>query len=205
MGKPYYHGSIRQIQGDHLIPREQWNSVQNAKVKGAFVTSDINHAKFFAMNWCIGRGQTKQDNNKIYLERLADKIQPYFYVYTVYEPSDSTFIHDKGTEYYSEAPIKIAELQKFDTAAELDKLGYEIYVLDKPFKAKDGEIKNHTDNSAHQNYMAAAISQGKFHRVDVGKALQEQKKGSFKTATNDLKSKAQNLWHLIKNMGRGHK
>lgn len=205
MDKPYYHGSSRQIQGDHLMPYEQWNSVQNARVTGAFVTTDENYAKFFALNGCIsGRGQVKLDNKKIYLERLTDKIKPHFYVYTVYETPDSHFIHDKGTEYYSETPIKIAKIQKCDTAVELDKLGYEVYVLDEPFKAKEGAVKNRTDNSARQNYMATMIQQGKFHRVDIGKLLKEQKKNTFKTATNDIKTKVQNLWHLLKNMGRGH-
>ena len=44
--KSYYHGSATEIQDDALMPKEQWNSVQNARVKGAFVTSDKNYAKF---------------------------------------------------------------------------------------------------------------------------------------------------------------
>jgi len=140
---------------------------------------------------------------KIYLERLAEKIRPYFYIYTLYETPNSAFIHDKGTEYYSETPIKIAEIQKYDTVAELKKLGY-VYVLDEPFKAKDGEIKNHTDISARQHYMATAISQGKFHRVDIEKILREQKKNVFKTAIADIISKAQKQWHSLQNIDHAH-
>lgn len=205
MNKPYYHGSSRRIQGDYLVPHEQWNSIQNARVKGAFVTTDENYAKFFALNGCIsGRGQVKFENKKIYLERLADKIKPHFYVYTVYETPASRFIHDKGTEYYSETPIKIAKVRTCDTAAELDNLGYEVYILDEPFKSADGETKKRTDNFARQNYMATAIRQGKFHRVDIGKLLQQQKKNTFKSVTNGIKAKAQNLWFLLKNMRYGH-
>ena len=98
----YYHGSNVEIKGDYLKPHEEFNSVQDGVVSGAFVTSDINHAKFFAINHCIaGRGQTKKDGNKIYLERLSDNIKTYFYIYTVYETPDNQFTHDKGTEYYS--------------------------------------------------------------------------------------------------------
>ena len=35
---PYYHGSATKITGGYLKPREQFNSVQNARVVGAFVT-----------------------------------------------------------------------------------------------------------------------------------------------------------------------
>lgn len=204
MNKPYYHGSVNQIRGGYLMPRDQWNSVQNTRVTGAFITSDINHAKFFALNGCIGNGQTKQQNKKIYLENLADKIKPHFYVYTVYETPDSGFIHDKGTEYYSETPIKISGVQKYDTAKELDKLGYEIYVLDEPFNAPDSGVKNCADNSARQNYMATAIQQGKYHRVNIGELLRQQTKGKIKTATNNIKANAQNLLRVLKNMGHGH-
>ncbi len=189
----------------YLMPHEQWNSVQNARVMGAFVTTDENYAKFFALNRCIsGGGQVKLANNKIYLERLADKIKPHFYVYTVYKTPDSVFIHDKGTEYYSETPIKIAKVRKCDTAAELDKLGYEIYVMDEPFNANYGQFENRTDNFARQNYMANAIQQSKFHRVDIGKLLQQQKKNSFKTAKNDLNSKLQQLLNWLRNLDHGH-
>ncbi len=129
---------------------------------------------------------------------MIDKIKPYFYIYTVYETSDSAFIHDKDTEYYSEKPIN----KKYDTVAELDKLGYEIYVLDEPFNAKDSGLKNRTDNFAKQNYMATAIRQGRYHRVNIGKLLKQQKENIFINAKDNLKIKK--LLNLLQNMGRGN-
>lgn len=120
----YYHGSNVEITGGYLKPHEEFNSVQDGVVSGAFVTSDINHAKFFAINHCIaGRGQTTKDGNKIYLERLSDNIKTYFYVYTVYETPDNQFIHDKGTEYYSTKPIKISESEKMRYGKRNRKIG----------------------------------------------------------------------------------
>ena len=198
--KPYYHGSARQISGDYLMPHEQWNSVQNTRVSGAFVTSDINYAKFFALNWCIaGPGQINLDNKKIYLERLANKIKPHFYVYTVYETPDSTFIHDRGKEYYSETPIKIAKAQKYDTGAELDKLGFEVYVLDEPFNEKTTK-----DISTRQEHMSSAIQQGKYHRVNITKLLQQQKKNTFKNAMNNFQSKVYSLLNRLRNTGNSN-
>ena len=203
--QPFYHGSAKQIPGSHLMPRNQWNSVQNTRVNGAFVTSDINSAKFFALNKCIaGPGQVNLDNKKIYLERLANKIKPHFYVYTVYETPDSTLIHDRGNEYYSETPIKIAEVQKYDTGAELDKLGFEVYVLDEPFKENNVDSMHAKDNSARQNHMLSAIQQGKYHRVNITELLKRQKKNTFKNAINNLQAKAHNILHRLKNIGNGN-
>ncbi len=174
----YYHGSNVEIQGDYLNPRKAFNSVQNCFVSGAFVTSDKNFAKFFAINHCIaGEGQTKHIGNKIYLERLSNHIKPDFYVYTVYETPDKPFIHDRDTEYYSTEPIKIAETEKCDTAKEIDKLGFEIYVLNEPLKSKVG--KESGNNFAVQEEMAQAIEQKKFHRVDISKMIEQQSQYAF--------------------------
>ena len=203
--KPYYHGSARQIPGNHLMPYDQWNSVQNTRVCGAFVTSDIDYAKFFALNKCIsGPGQVKLDNKKIYLERLADKIKPHFYVYTVYETPDLTFIHDRGTEYYSETPIKIAEIQKYNTGTELDELGFEVYVLDEPFNANKDDMTHAKDNSARQNYMSSAIQQGKYHRVNITKLLQQQKNNTLKNAMNKFLLKVHSLSNWLQNSGNSN-
>ena len=46
--RTFYHGSATKIDGDFLEPKEQFNSVQNKRVVGAFVTSDSDYEKFFA-------------------------------------------------------------------------------------------------------------------------------------------------------------
>ena len=176
-GRKYYHGSKRAIDGDYLQPRQAFNSVQNGVVSGVFVTSDLNHAKFFAINTCIGEGQTTQKGNKIYLERLAAHIRPDFYVYTVYENPKSEFIHDYGTEYYSTEPIKIAECEKCYTAKEIENLGYEIYVLDEPLESKINYDSG--NNFAVREEMAKAIEQHKFHRVDIAKIIEQQSRKIF--------------------------
>ena len=174
----YYHGSNIEIKSDYLYPRKAFNSIQNGFVSGAFVTLDINFAKFFAINHCIaGEGQTKQIGNKIYLERLSNHIKPDFYVYTVYETPDNPFIHDRDTEYYSTEPIKIAETKKCDTAKEIEELGFEIYVLNEPLKNKVG--KESGNNFAVQEEMALAIEQKKYHRVDISKMIKQQSQYAF--------------------------
>lgn len=180
MQSKYYHGSNVEIHGDYLQPHEEFNSVQDNVVSGAFVTSDEKHAKFFAINHCIaGRGQTKKDGNKIYLERLSDNIKTYFYIYTVYETPDNQFTHDKGTEYYSTKPIKISEFEKCDTAKEIEKLGYEIYVLNEPLKTKMN--KKSGNNFDVQAEMAAAIKEKKYHRVDIANMIEQQAKHKART------------------------
>ena len=175
--RKYYHGTKREISGDYLMPRETFNSLQDGMVSGAFVTSDINLAKFFAINSCIGMGQTKSIDNKIYLERLADHIRPEFYIYTVYETPDNPFIHDNETEYYSTKPIKIAEKQKCNTAQEIEKLGFEIYVLNEPLENKvNMESGNNLPVRAE---MDNAIKQNKFHRVDIAKMIEQQSQYVF--------------------------
>ncbi|MBP5485289.1 MAG: hypothetical protein J6Y07_01120 [Alphaproteobacteria bacterium] len=181
----YYHGSNVEIKCDYLNPHEQFNSVQDGVVSGAFVTSDINHAKFFAISPCIaGRGQIKKDGNKIYLERLSDNIKTYFYIYTVYETPDNQFTHDKGTEYYSTKPIKISESEKCDTAKEIEKLGYEIYVLNEPLKAKMN--KKSGNNFDVQAEMAAVIREKKYHRVDISNMIEQQSKRKTRTLLNSV-------------------
>lgn len=180
MQSKYYHGSNVEIHDDYLQPHEEFNSVQDNVVSGAFVTSDEKHAKFFAINHCIaGRGQTKKDGNKIYLERLSDNIKTYFYIYTVYETPDNQFTHDKGTEYYSTKPIKISEFEKCDTAKEIEKLGYEIYVLNEPLKTKMN--KKSGNNFDVQAEMAAAIKEKKYHRVDIANMIEQQAKHKART------------------------
>lgn len=180
MQSKYYHGSNVEIHGDYLQPHEEFNSVQDNVVSGAFVTSDEKHAKFFAINHCIaGRGQTTKDGNKIYLERLSDNIKTYFYIYTVYETPDNQFTHDKGTEYYSTKPIKISEFEKCDTAKEIEKLGYEIYVLNEPLKTKMN--KKSGNNFDVQAEMAAAIKEKKYHRVDIANMIEQQAKHKAQT------------------------
>ena len=176
-GRKYYHGSKRVINGDYLQPRQAFNSVQNGVVLGAFITSDIKHAKFFAINSCIGEGQTKKEGKKLYLERLAAHIRPNFFVYTVYETQGKEFIHDCGTEYYSTEPIKIAECEKYYTAKEIEDLGYEIYVLDEPLKSKTSYDSG--NNIAVREEMEKAIKQHKFHRVDIAKIIELQSKNIF--------------------------
>ena len=170
----FYHGSATKIDGDFLIPKEQFNSVQNQRVVGAFITSDANYAKFFALVKCLsGRGQCKLHGNKIFLERLSDNIKPEFHLYTVYETPDTQFIHDHGTEYYSPTPIKISEKQTCNTVAEIEKLGYEIYVLNNPLKNKPHK---QTDNNSNvQSEMNQAIENCAFHRVDIAGLIEQQK------------------------------
>lgn len=186
--KAYYHGSATKITGGYLNPCEQWNSVQNAKVNGAFVTSDSEYAKFFALVHCIsGTGQTKLSNKKIYLEQLSKHIKPEFYIYTVYDSPVAPFIHDRGTEYYSEQPIKISEQTVCDTAQEIEKLGYEIYVMDEPYKQQNNQ--NKANNFTRQEYMKSMIEQKKYHRVNIAKLLAAQKTNTFKNANEQLKEK----------------
>lgn len=181
--KEYYHGSVADITNDYLRPREQFNHVQDGVVTGVFVTTDLDYAKFFPINRCVGKGQCHLRGKKIYIEKLRENIIPVFYVYTVYETPDNHFVHDKGTEFYSEQPIKIAERQIFNTAEEIEKLGYEIYVLDEPLKSKiDMESGNNFDA---QQEMNNAIKQNRFHRVDVAKLIAEQ---SIKMANQQHKT-----------------
>lgn len=180
----YYHGSHTEISDDYLQPRKNFNSVQDNVVSGAFVTSDEDYAKFFAINHCIGCGHTRKEGKKIYLERLLDNIKPEFFVYSVYEMPDNPFIHDRGTEYYSTKPIKIAERKKYDTAKEIEKLGYEIYVFDEPLKRKvDKESGN---NFSVQAVAADAIKQKKYHRVDIASMIKKQHKNIFQTIFQKL-------------------
>ena len=180
----YYHGSSTDIKGDYLQPIKNFNSVQDNVVSGAFVTSDKDYAKFFAINHCIGCGHTRKEGKKIYLERLLDNIKPEFFVYSVYEMPDNPFIHDRGTEYYSTKPIKIAERKKYDTAKEIEKLGYEIYVFDEPLKREvDKESGN---NFSVQAAAADAIKQKKYHRVDIASVIKKQHKNIFQTTFQKL-------------------
>ena len=153
-------------------------------VSGAFVTSDEDYAKFFAINHCIGCGYTKKEGKKIYLERLLDNIKPEFFVYSVYETSDNQFIHDKGTEYYSTKPTKIIGRKKYDTAKEIEKLGYEIYVFDEPLKRKvDKESDNNFSVQAEVENM---IKQKKYHRVDISNMIKQQNTNVFQTIFQKL-------------------
>lgn len=170
--KKYYHGSVRNITDGFLQPRKQFNHVQDGVVSGAFVTTNLDYAKFFPINRCVGNGQCHLRGKKIYLEKLRENITPVFYVYTVYETPDNHFVHDKGTEFYSEKPIKIAQRQIFNTAEEIEKLGYEIYVLNEPLKSKIDMESG--DNFDAQQEMDNAIKQNRFHRVDVAKLIAEQ-------------------------------
>ena len=139
--RTFYHGSATKIDGDFLEPKEQFNSVQNKRVVGAFVTSDADYAKFFALVTCLsGSGQCKLHGKKIFFERISDSIKPEFNLYTVVEQPDEKFIHDKGTEYYSPTPIKISKRQTCNTVDEIEKLGYEIYVLNEPLKSKPNKL-----------------------------------------------------------------
>lgn len=180
----YYHGSHAEISDDYLQPRKNFNSVQDNVVSGAFVTSDEDYAKFFAINHCIGCGFTKKEGKKIYLERLLDNIKPEFFVYSVYETPDNPFVHDRGSEYYSPKPIKITECKKYDTAKEIEKLGYEIYVFDEPLKRKvDKESGN---NFSVQAAAADAIKQKKYHRVDIASMIKKQNGNVFQTMLQKL-------------------
>ena len=176
--RTFYHGSATKIDGDFLEPKEQFNSVQNKRVVGAFVTSDADYAKFFALVKCIsGRGQCKLHGKKIFFERISDSIKPEFNLYTVVEKPGEKFIHDKGTEYYSPTPIKISKRQTCNTVEEIEKLGYEIYVLNEPLKNKPS--KQAGDNSHVQSEMHQAIADGAYHRVDVANLIRQQKSKSI--------------------------
>ncbi|MBQ8294455.1 MAG: hypothetical protein IJX89_03660 [Alphaproteobacteria bacterium] len=176
--RTFYHGSATKIDGDFLEPKEQFNSVQNKRVVGAFVTSDADYAKFFALVKCLsGRGQCKLHGKKIFFERISDSIKPEFNLYTVVEQPDEKFIHDKGTEYYSPTPIKISKRQTCNTVDEIEKLGYEIYVLNEPLKSKPNKQSN--DNSHVQSEMHQAIANGAYHRVDVADLIKQQKSKSI--------------------------
>lgn len=172
--RKFYHGSATKIDGDFLEPKEQFNSVQNKRVAGAFVTSDADYAKYFALVKCIsGRGQCNLHGKKIFFERISDSIKPEFNLYTVVEKPDEKFIHDKDTEYYSLTPIKISERQTCNTIEEIEKFGYEIYVLNEPLKNKPNKQAN--DNSHVRSEMQQAIENGAYHRVDVANLIEQQK------------------------------
>lgn len=176
--RTFYHGSATKIDGDFLEPKEQFNSVQNKRVIGAFVTSDADYAKFFALVKCIsGRGQCNLHGKKIFFERISDSIKPEFNLYTVVENPGEKFIHDKGTEYYSPTPIKISKRQTCNTVEEIEKLGYEIYVLNEPLKNKTS--KQASDNSRVQSEMRQAIADGAYHRVDIANLIRQQKSKSI--------------------------
>lgn len=180
----YYHGSDREIHGEYLRPREAFNSVQDGVVSGAFVTSDINHAKYFAIHHCIGKGMGKKHGNVLYLEQLQENIKSYFYIYTAYETEENPFIHDKETEYYSTQPIKIAESEKCDTAEEIRKLGYEVYVLDEPLKTKVDKGLGHNFNV--QKEFNDAIENKRYHRVDIASMIEQQSKNRASTMFHKL-------------------
>jgi len=174
----YYHGSATLIQDAFLQPKEQFNSIQNKRIIGAFVTSDKTYAKFFALIKCLSKGQCKLDGNKIFLEHLANPIKTEFFLYTVHEPIDKCFIHDKGTEYYSTSPIKIHSTETCNTLKEIQQLKYEIYVLDKPLENK---IQKNTNNNINiQLEMNQVIKDKKYHRVDIDDLI--QKHNSKKTS-----------------------
>ena len=176
--RTFYHGSATKIDGDFLKPKEQFNSVQNKRVVGAFVTSDADYAKFFALVKCIsGRGQCNLHGKKIFFERISDNIKPEFNLYTVVENPGEKFIHDKDTEYYSPTPIKISKRQTCNTVEEIEKLGYEIYVLNEPLKNKTS--KQASDNSHVQSEMHQAITDGAYHRVDIANLIRQQKSKSI--------------------------
>lgn len=176
--RTFYHGSATKIDGDFLEPKVQFNSVQNKRVVGAFVTSDADYAKYFALVKCIsGRGQCNLHGKKIFFERISDSIKPEFNLYTVVEQPGENFIHDKGTEYYSPTPIKISKRQTCNTVEEIEKLGYEIYVLNEPLKNETS--KQAGDNSHVQSEMHQAIVNGAYHRVDIANLIKQQKSKSI--------------------------
>ena len=176
--RTFYHGSATKIDGDFLKSKEQFNSVQNKRVVGAFVTSDADYAKYFALVKCIsGRGQCNLHGKKIFFERISDSIKPEFNLYTVVENPGEKFIHDKDTEYYSPTPIKISKRQTCNTVEEIEKLGYEIYVLNEPLKNKTS--KQTSDNSHVQSEMHQAIENGAYHRIDIANLIRQQKSKSI--------------------------
>ena len=174
----FYHGSATKISDGYLRPNKQFNNLQDKVVSAVFVTSAENRAKFFAIGRCIsGGGHLSADGKtpRIYFEKLSCNIKPYFYIYTVYEDSDNHFTHDIGTgttEYYATKPIRIAKCHKYNTAQEIEKFGYEIYVLDEPLMNKFDLSKG--ENSAVRQEMRERIAQGKFHRVDIAKMIAQQ-------------------------------
>ena len=109
---------------------------------------------------------------------------PFFYIYTAYETAENPFIHDKGTEYYSTQPIKIAESEKCDTAEEIRKLGYEIYVLDEPLRTKVDKGLGHNFNV--QKEFNSAIENKKYHRVDIASMIEQQSKNRISTMFHKL-------------------
>ena len=175
--QPFYHGSKVEIRGGYLRPNRAFNSAQDKVCPGAFVTSDLDHAKFFAINSCLsGNGHTKQDGKKIYLERLSPNIKTQFYIYALNEAKDNPFIHDTGTEYYALKPVKIVGEQTFNTAEEIRKAGYEVYVLNEPLKSKANTQAG--NNFDVQVEMANAIQRGAFHRIDVDSVIRQQQSRS---------------------------
>lgn len=184
--KTFYHGTKEKIHGVYIHPNRAFNSVQDRMCSGAFVTSDLNHAKFFAINSCLsGNGHTKQEGKKLYLERLSPHIKTQFHVYSLYETGDNPFVHDTGTEYYALKPIKIASSQTFNTAEEIKKLGFEVYVLNEPLKSSaNTQAGNNFDVQAE---MESTIQKGAFHRIDVDSVIQQQQsQGMFRRIFNNL-------------------
>lgn len=188
---PYYHGSATKITGGYLKPREQFNSVQNARVVGAFVTNNLNHARYFAMQKCIGGNgmvvdfDSESGVKRIFFERLRHTITPYFYIYTVYEPAGEHFINDRADEFYSPAPIKIAKREKFDTVKEFIRLGYEVYVLDKPLHDSQ-HPRNRDNNFEDQRLIREAINAGKYHRVDITKMPKQKPENLLTTIIHKI-------------------
>lgn len=168
--RKFYHGTHTELLDDYLQPRKNFNSLQNDTVTAVFVTSDEAYAKFFAIKHCIGLGHVELYYNKIYLERLSNNIIPEFYVYIVYETPDNQFMHDRGIEYYSTKPIKIAYRKQFNTVEEIKRIGYEIYVLNEPLKTNKGT----NNNFGVQKEMQERIDQKQFHRVDIASIIKKQ-------------------------------
>ena len=178
-GKKYYHGSKTEISGGILYPNQAFNSIQDKVCSGVFVTSDIADAKFFAINRCIsGNGHTRLEGKKIYLERLSSNIQRHFFVYSLYETLENPFVHDRGTEYYSVKPIQIVDTEKFNTAEEIKKAGYEVYVLNATLERSS--YKKTDNNFDVQEKMAKLIEEKKYHRVDIEKEMEKQSKSMFR-------------------------
>jgi len=99
-------------------------------------------------------------------------IKTRFHVYSLSQTSDNPFIHDTGTEYYALKPIKIVGDQIFDTAEEIKRLGYEVYVLDKPLKSVANiQAGNNFDVQAEMEH---TIRAGGFHRIDVDSVIRQQ-------------------------------
>ena len=185
-GQTFYHGSKAEIRGGYLRPNRAFNSAQDRICLGAFVTSDLDQAKFFAINGCLsGNGHTRQEGKKLYLERLSPHIKTQFHVYSLTETKDNPFIHDTGTEYYALKPIKIIGVQTFNMAEEIKKLGFEVYVLDQPLKSvTNTRAGNNFDVQAE---METAIKKGLYHRINVDSEIQRQKsQGMFHRILNNF-------------------